>query len=254
LIAVLLDEAETGSWGGARAAAGDRCKQVHVVDQHQVVREQRRSVAAQQRRHVEPEAGECRAAKDSVPVAAHRLVAPAGQHEPVDLGVVDPVREVLPYAAAPVDAELVAQVIARAAGRDLDDELWWAFDVALGPQPRGSAALGRQSERHVRLWFVVEVEPQGRVVGTMDPGRAQCVEPTPDHEQHMGFAVPGTADGRRHVDHSLGELRLLAVRHRSVAAFELVARQPVTGAKSWNAARAYRRSRHHQEWNGDGGS
>jgi hypothetical protein len=64
------------------------------------------------------------------------------------------------------------------------------------------------------------------------------------------LAVPHVADWGRHVDHSFDELGLLAVRHRRVAALELVARQAIAGAEGRDAALGHGRSRHQQEWNG----
>ncbi len=51
----------------------------------------------------------------------------------------------------------------------------------------------------------------------------------------MRFAVFFGGDGGRHVDDSFDQFRLIHLGHRFVAAFELIARQPVTVAQRRNA-------------------
>src|SRR5262245_36790869 len=130
--------------GGVAAAALDRSAQ-------------RQQVTAQQRCDVEPQPRERAAPQQTVAVRLHAHVAAAFEHEPVDLAVVDAVYEVLEYAVAAVGVQLLVQVVADAACRDLDDEFGRTLEVAvLGDAALAAGGLGN-AQQQVGLRLVVEI-------------------------------------------------------------------------------------------------
>jgi hypothetical protein len=140
------------------------------------------------------------------------------------------VREVLLDSVAAVGVELLMQVVADAACRNFDDQLGWAFEVAVRGDARTPANRCRQAQQEVRLRLVVEVESQRRVVACDQARRLLPVVAEPAPQNGVWLTVTQQTDRRSHVDDSLDELGLLQVRHRGVASFELVARELVASA------------------------
>src|SRR5262245_10024046 len=155
---------------------------------------QREQVAAQQRRDVEPQPREHAALQQAVAVRLHTCVCTAFDHEPVDLAVVEAVHEVLEDAVAAVGVQLLVEVIADAARRDLDDEFGRTLEVAvLGHTALSAGTLG-DAQQQVGLRFVVEIETHRTVAAAAQAGRQHSVEPQPDREVALRLAVLNEAD------------------------------------------------------------
>jgi hypothetical protein len=90
-----------------------------------------RVVAAQQRRGVEPHPREPEASHDAGGARRQALVGAAAQHEPIDGVVLGAQHEVFLDAGAPVDVQLLVQVIADGTRSDLDQQFGRAVDVVV---------------------------------------------------------------------------------------------------------------------------
>src|SRR5262249_23607224 len=79
----------------------------------------------------EPKAGEHRTAEDAVGRRRQGPEPPVAVNEPVDLSIEDPPDDILADPVAAIDVQLLPQVIADAAGRDLRDQFGSPFDVVV---------------------------------------------------------------------------------------------------------------------------
>ena len=87
---------------------------------------------------------------------------PLAQYEPVDRLVEHPPDEVLADAVAAVSVQLVAEVVAGAAGGHLGGEFRSGFDVIVLIDPGLSTMLDHQA--NVGLWLIVHVETNRGIV------------------------------------------------------------------------------------------
>ena len=88
---------------------------------------------------IQTEPGEHLAVKQSGRVGLQWPVGAVDELEPVDTALQGAPDQVLPHAVAPVRMELVVQIVGRAAGCNLGDQLRRAFDVVVIAQPRLTA-------------------------------------------------------------------------------------------------------------------
>ena len=123
--------------------------------------------------------------------------------------------------------ELLAQIDADAAGRHLGDEIRRPFDVVILADPDLSTPLRPDEQEGVRLGFVVQIQADASVISGLDSRGVRLVVSQPGDEPGVRVTMPRLSDRRGHVDLSFDQLGLLEVRHRIVAAFELVTRQAV---------------------------
>jgi hypothetical protein len=103
----------------------------------------RGQIATQQRLRREPQAGEDFAADDPVRARRKPVVLPLAQDEIVDRPILRPPDHVLPHPISTIDIQLLMQVIADAAGRDLGDQLWRAGNIIVFINDRLSPGMLR---------------------------------------------------------------------------------------------------------------
>ena len=182
-------------------------------------------IAADHRGRVEPEAGEDLAAEDAVGPGSRRLYCPPGR---TNQSIARSRTRQTMYSRTPlpaIDALLLAEVDAGAAGRDLGHQLGAALDVIVRADPHSPAALRADDQERVGLGHVSEVEADAAVVARLHTGSAGPIDPQPAHELECGSPWLINAHGRWHVHDSFDELGLLQARHRVVATLEFVAGQ-----------------------------
>ena len=93
--------------------------------------EDARCVACQQARDVEAKAGELDALDDPVLVGLTQHIRAIAELEPVDRVVQDTPDDVFAHAVPPVRLFLLVEIVVRAAGRHLDEELRRTFQVVI---------------------------------------------------------------------------------------------------------------------------
>src|SRR5262249_30258786 len=159
-------------------------------------------VAVDQGGRVQPQPG-----KDGTLVKARvgpwqRFVLAVTQHEPVDGTIADTPDEILAHTIATVDAKFGMQVDADGAGRHLHGKFGSSDDVAVLVDGSLTTTCRLDQQQTVWLWFIVEVEPDGRVVAEADARRKGPIDTQPGDQVAVGFAMTFKAYRRRHVDDS----------------------------------------------------
>src|SRR5208337_3842410 len=119
----------------------------------------------------------------------------------------DAPNKVFPNAIALVGMELVVQIVADAAGRNLGNQLGWSGNV-LAIIPRLSAILRRDTKKGVRLRFVFQVEADGSVVTTLHPRRGDAIKAQKSDDIEMWAGVIDS-NGRRHMHNPFNQFCFL---------------------------------------------
>jgi hypothetical protein len=95
----------------------------------------------------------------------------------------------------------------------------------------------RDTEQHVRLRFVVQVQAHGSVIAYSDTGRRGYVYNKPTVQSRMLATMTFITHRGRHIHHSFNQLGFFHLGHRLIATLKLRARQPVAILKRWGFLR-----------------
>jgi hypothetical protein len=170
---------------------------------------------------------------DAVGVRSQPFVFSFAEDEPVDRRILGPPDEVFGDAVALVGPELFVRVDAHGAGGNFGDQFGRAGHVSVH-EGRPTAEFGVDDQGHVRLGFILKIQSNGRIVTRSHSRRRSLIDDQPTDEVGVLFAVDFEANGRRHVDDPLDELRFLDVGHGVITPFELGPGEVVPGFEGWD--------------------
>src|SRR5262245_49851308 len=180
-----------------------------------------------QRGDVEPESREDLAPDDSTLIGLERDVATIPERKPGERDIEDAPNQVFSRAFALVHSQFVVQIVRGAACRDFDHDLGWPLDMSAFIDPGGPTQMLLQTHQHIGLRLIVAAQLYGYIRSRADAGSGSRVVTEPGAKHNVLYAMTVEAQGGRHVDDSLDELRLLQVGHRLVAPLELLSGEAV---------------------------
>lgn len=151
-------------------------------------------ITSQQGDRVEPESRKDFAALKAILVERESFVLAGPQHKPVEGLVPDAPNDVLANAVPPVDVQLHMQIVTDGTGRDLDHQFGSALNVTV-LVARLPAVRRQNSQVRIGLRFVVEVQPQRRVVATLHARRHGAIDAQPSDEFKVRNAMIVIANG-----------------------------------------------------------